>query len=238
MKTHPTKPLASSRFRGDPGRTRQRITTLLVGALALLTLSGCAGLHPGTAATVGDESIRRSEVDDVTRISCDLGGGSQPRAAVMRDIVNAMVTTRIDTQYAESVGATYDRAQLQGRVQQLKDSLSTLSDEDRDTYVQVVRDFLRSQLMLADIGAKSLKKQGTASPGVDESVNEGSRLSAAWAKKHLDVEIDPRYNPGTSGKAGGGDGSISRPVSPYAKSAAGTAKPDFVSALPAELRCG
>ena len=28
------------------------------------------------------------------------------------------------------------------------------------------------------------------------------------------------------------------PVSPYAKSASGTAKPDFVTALPAELRCG
>ncbi len=214
------------------------LRALLVGALALLTLSACAGLHPGVAATVGDQTIPTSQVDDVTRISCDLGGNAQPRSAVMRDIVNALVTTRVDTQYAESVGASYDKAQLQQRVQQLEDSLTKLSDTDRDTYVQVVSDFLRSQLMLADVGAKSLKQQGTASPGVDESVNEGSRLSAAWAKKNIDVEIDPRYSPGTSGKAGGGDGSISRPVSPYAKSAAGTAKPDFVSALPTELRCG
>ena len=226
MKSHPTKAI-------------RRITSLLAGALALLTLSGCAGLHPDTAATVGDESIPSSEVDDVTRISCDLGGSApQARSAVMRDIVNAMVTTRVDTQYAESVGGTYDKNQLQQRVQQLEDSLTKLSDTDRDTYVQVVSDFLRSQLMLADVGAKSLKKKGTANPAVDESVNEGSKLSAAWAKKNIDVEIDPRYNPGTSGKAGGGDGSISRPVSPYAKSAAGTAKPDFVSALPTELRCG
>jgi peptidyl-prolyl cis-trans isomerase SurA len=218
---------------------KHSLTSLLVGALALLTLSACAGLHPGVAATVGDETIATSEVDDVTRISCDLGGSApQPRSAVMRDIVNALVTTRVDTQYAESVGATYDKSQLQQRVQQLEDSLTKLSDADRDTYVQVVSDFLRSQLMLADVGAKSLKKKGAANPAVDESVNEGSKLSAAWAKKNLDVEIDPRYNPGTSGKAGGGDGSISRPVSPYAKSAAGTAKPDFVSALPAELRCG
>jgi peptidyl-prolyl cis-trans isomerase SurA len=214
------------------------LRALLVGALALLTLSACAGLHPGVAATVGDQTIPTSQVDDVTRISCDLGGNAQPRSAVMRDIVNALVTTRVDTQYAESVGASYDKAQLQQRVQQLEDSLTKLSDTDRDTYVQVVSDFLRSQLMLADVGAKSLKKKGTANPAVDESVNEGSKLSAAWAKKNIDVEIDPRYNPGTSGKAGGGDGSISRPVSPYAKSAAGTAKPDFVSALPTELRCG
>ena len=218
---------------------KNSLTSLLVGALALLTLSACAGLHPGVAATVGDETIPTSEVDDVTRISCDLGGSApQPRSAVMRDIVNALVTTRVDTQYAESVGATYDKSQLQQRVQQLEDSLTKLSDADRDTYVQVVSDFLRSQLMLADVGAKSLQKKGTAKPAVDESVNEGSKLSAAWAKKNIDVEIDPRYNPGTSGKAGGGDGSISRPVSPYAKSASGTAKPDFVTALPAELRCG
>ena len=226
MKSHPTKAI-------------RRITSLLVGALALLTLSGCAGLHPDTAATVGDESIPSSEVDDVTRISCDLGGSApQARSAVMRDIVNAMVTTRVDTQYAESVGGTYDKNQLQQRVQQLEDSLTKLSDTDRDTYVQVVSDFLRSQLLLADVGAKSLKKKGTANPAVDESVNEGSKLSAAWAKKNIDVEIDPRYNPGTSGKAGGGDGSISRPVSPYAKSASGDAQQDFVAALPTELRCG
>ncbi len=219
---------------------RHRITSLLVGGLALLVLSGCAGLHPGVAATVGEESIRRSQVDDVTRISCDLGvgQGAQPRSAVSRDIVNAMVTTRVDTQYAESVGASYDKAQLQTRVQQLKDSLTKLPEEDRDLYVQVVSDYLRSQLMLADVGARALKDKGTAKPGGDEAVNEGSKLSAAWAKKHLDVQIDPRYNPGTSGKAGGGDGSISRPVSPYAKSSAGAAKPAFVSALPAELRCG
>ena len=47
----------------------------------------------------------------------------------MRDIVNAMVTTRVDTQYAESVGATYDKSQLQQRVQQLEDSLTKLSDD-------------------------------------------------------------------------------------------------------------
>ena len=138
------------------------LRALLVGALALLTLSACAGLHPGVAATVGDQTIPTSQVDDVTRISCDLGGNAQPRSAVMRDIVNALVTTRVDTQYAESVGASYDKAQLQQRVQQLEDSLTKLSDTDRDTYVQVVSDFLRSQLMLADVGAKSLKKKGTA----------------------------------------------------------------------------
>ena len=219
---------------------RHRITSLLVGGLALLTLSGCAGLHPGAAATIGDESIRRSQVDDVTRISCDLGVGqtAQPRSAVSRDIVNAMVTTRVDTQYAESVDASYDKAQLQSRVQQLKDSLTKLSTEDRDLYVQVVSDYLRSQLMLTDAGTKALQKKGTAKPSADEALNEGAKLAGAWAKKHLDVQIDPRYNPGTSGQAGGGDGSISRPVSPYAKSASGAAKPDFVTALPSELRCG
>jgi len=71
VKSHPTKAI-------------RRITSLLAGALALLTLSGCAGLHPDTAATVGDESIPSSEVDDVTRISCDLGGSApQARSAVM-----------------------------------------------------------------------------------------------------------------------------------------------------------
>ncbi len=217
-----------------------RITSLLVGGLALLVLSGCAGLQPGAAATIGDETIPRSEVDDVTRISCDLGvgQGAQPRSAVSRDIVNAIVTTRTDTLYAESVGASYDKAQLQTRVQQLKDSLTKLSDSDRDLYVQVVGDYLRSQLMITDVGTKALKDKGTAKPGNDEALNEGSKLSAAWGKKHLDVQIDPRYNPGTSGKAGGGDGSVSRPVSPYARAAAGAAKPTFVSALPADLRCG
>ena len=97
---------------------------------------------------------------------------------------------------------------------------------------------MKGALLLADVGSQALKAKGTANPGIDESVNEGSKLAAAWAKKHLDVEIDPRYNPGTSGQAGGGDGSVSRPVSSYATSAAGNPGAKFVAALPSGMRCG
>ena len=89
---------------------------------------------------------------------------------------------------------------------------------DRDIYVQVVSDFLRSQLLLAEVGAQEPQAEGHREARRRRVRQRGQQARrAAWAKKNIDVEIDPRYDPGTSGKAGGGDGSISRPVSPYAK---------------------
>lgn len=219
-----------------------RITSLLVGGLALLTLSGCAGLHPGAAAQVGDVRITRSHVDDITRIRCALtktqGGAAQPRGTVQQGTLNVLVESARDNLYGQAVHASYDEATLRTQTQQFADSLKNLSASDKAAIVAEYRSSVKGALLLADVGAKSLKAKGTAKPGIDVSVNEGSRLAAAWAKKHLDVEIDPRFNPGRSGQAGGGDGSVSRPVSAYAKAAAGTPGAAFVTALPSGMRCG
>ena len=106
---------------------RNRITSLLVGGLALLTLSGCAGLHPGVAAQVGDVKITRSHVDDITRIRCELtasqASGSQARGSVQQGTLNVLVESARDNLYGQAVHATYDEATLRQQVQQFSDSL-------------------------------------------------------------------------------------------------------------------
>lgn len=219
---------------------KTRIAALLAGGVALLTLSGC-GLHPGVAAQVGDQSISRDQVNAISRIQCDLAAGqqsgSQPRAKMVQASVNILIESAIDNQYGTSVGATYDRATLQAQITQFKTGIAKLSQKDQDAILKAFTDYARGRLIITGVGEQKLKEQGTAKPGTDESVNEGSRLAGTWSKK-LDIEIDPRYNPGKSRQAGGGDGSISRPVSAYATSAAGTAKQAFVASLPTDLRCG
>ena len=48
--------------------TRTRLAGLVL--LALATLSGCGGLHPGVAAEVGDQSITDAEVDQLAQEVC------------------------------------------------------------------------------------------------------------------------------------------------------------------------
>ena len=48
--------------------TRTRLAGLVL--LALATLSGCGGLHPGIAAEVGDQSITDAEVDQLAQDVC------------------------------------------------------------------------------------------------------------------------------------------------------------------------
>ncbi|MGI9156775.1 MAG: hypothetical protein ACR2FG_09085 [Marmoricola sp.] len=222
-------------------RTRRHA---FVGGVALLALTGCSNLHPGDAATVGSTSISRDQVNTLARIQCDLAENqsqdpskSQPRAALVQGTVNVLVQTAIDNMYGKSVGASFDNSVLQGQIQQFKSGVSGVPRTDQDTLVQAFTDYTRGQLLLADVGAKKLQEQGQQNPDTNAAITEGNKLAESWAKR-LHVTIDPRYNPGRSDQAGGGDGSISRVASSYAKSAAGTPTPTFVAGLPAALRCG
>jgi hypothetical protein len=207
----------------------------------MLTLSGCGGLHAGVAAQVGDTSIGRDQVDTVSRIQCDLAKGQQqgvqPRAKMVQATVNILVETAIDNKYGASVGATYDRSTLQAQIQQFKAGVAKLPQKDQDAIIDAFTSYARGRLIIQSVGQEQLRKHGQANPSADEAINEGSRLAGQWAKK-LDIVIDPRYNPGKSSQAGGGDGSISRSVSKFAKAAAGASSSTFVSSLPTGLRCG
>jgi hypothetical protein len=224
-----------------PSHHKRGLAAMLAAGLALLTLSGCGDLHPGVAAQVGDTAITRNQVDAVSRIQCDLAtdqkAAAQPRAKMVQATVNILIESAIDNQYGRSVGASYDRSALQTQIQQFKTGIAKLPQKDQDEILKAFTDYARGRLIIANVGAQKLQEQGTSKPGTDESINEGSRLAGTWAKT-IDISIDPRYNPGKSNQAGGGDGSISRPVSSYAKSAAGTAKQAFTATLPTDLRCG
>ncbi|MDQ6642753.1 MAG: hypothetical protein M3Y66_09700 [Actinomycetota bacterium] len=224
-------------------RHRKRgLASLLAGGVALLTLTGCGMAHPGVAVQIGNTSISRDEVNTITRIQCDLvkrqqGGTAQARTKMAQATVNILIESAVDNLYGASVGATYDGSVLRAAVQQFRTNVATLAPKDQDAIVKAFTDYQRGQLMLKTVGEQKLMQQGQKSPAVTQAVNEGHMLATAWATK-LDIQIDPRYSPGRSNQAGGGDGSISRSVSAYAKSAAGATSPSFVAALPSGLRCG
>jgi hypothetical protein len=223
-------------------RHGNRRLAVLVGGVALLTLTGCADVHPGVAAKVGGTSISRDTVDTVSRIQCDLAkgqqqGAAQGRAKMVQATVNILVESAIDNKYGRSVGATYDTNALRAQVQQFKAGVAKLPKKDQDAIVAAFTDYARGRMLIASIGKQKLEQQGQKNPSADEAVNEGSQLAGRWSKR-LDIQIDPRYNPGTSHQAGGGDGSISRSVSTYSKSSAAASAPSFVASLPTGLRCG
>lgn len=226
-------------------RTRhshRALAAVIAAGVALLALTGCGEVHPGAAAKVGDTTISRDQVDTISRIQCDLAkdqqqSAPQPRAKMVQATLNILVETAIDNMYGQSVGASYDRSALQAQVSQFKTGVAKLPKDDQDAIIAAFTGYARGRLVLESVGRQRLVAQGQPKPGVDETINEGSRLVGAWSKK-LDIQIDPRYNPGTSNQAGGGDGSISRSVSTYAKASARGTSAGFIGSLPTGLLCG
>ena len=163
---------------------------------------GCAGLHdPGAAATVGDEPIPSSEVDDVTADQLRRSGGSAPAAPARRSCATSStrsVTTRVDTQYAESVrrDVRQEPARSSG-VQQLEDSL-TEALRQRPRHLRAGGQRLRCarQLMLTDVGAKSSEAEGHREARCRRVASTRAASSrAAWAEEEHRRRDRPALQP-------------------------------------------
>ncbi len=229
---------------------RRRATWTAVAAGALLLLTGCADVHPGVAAKVGDDTITMATVDQAADDLCtglrpQLGTGQTPASVTMgrlrSNIVQTMVTRQVAEQVAAdldvSTGPSYDDA-----VNSAKTSVANLPAEVRQTLI----DLQTAGPYVTDVLTAAAKKQlaaaGNTSP-TDEQVNlQATGLLAGYMKK-ADISIDPRF--GLDADLGTTDTTVSFAASSVAKTAAkavsSEATQDDVDAalalVPMSLRC-
>ncbi len=216
------------------------IRAALAGA-ALLLMTGCA-VHPGAAAVVGDHRIATSEVENFATGFCQFtaqpGRAAIPMSQLLDQSVNQLVLTQLQTSFAESQKVDFDHAALQSAMATVRDRLGGVAPEQRELFLAQVKQIVTGELTQRAIGEKSLVAQGVKNPGADRAASEGAKLLEDWRlKSGIKVYVDPRYNPGQSGQAGGGDGSISRRVSKFAKSSVGGQDATFATSLPANQVC-
>jgi hypothetical protein len=228
-------------------RTRTGLAALAL--LALGTLSGCGGLHPGIAAEAGGQSITDTDVDKLAQDVCTtlqsnkrLIGTGYARSTLLQSVVQSFVMRAMADQMAEQYDVTssenYDSV-----VEQTKLQFGTLDPALR---ARIMDTWTASQYfldILGSIGRKELEAAGTDVPdtteGDQQALQKGISLAQDWEAAN-GVQINPRF-PDISLA----DDSFTRTddqtaysVSDLAKQAA-AAPPDadWIQSLPPSQRC-
>lgn len=220
----------------------RRVKLAAAAAGAAAVLAGC-GVHPGTAAVVGSESIPHDRVDDIATAVCraNVAGaeaaGQQaaplPSRGARELAVEILIDTKLAHQLGEREGVEADQRAVSQAVAQNEAGLELLEGEQREALRTALRDYAESQFLLIEIGRRSLGGQVSD----NEAVAEGRRILAEYAQT-VDVEVDPRYGRFDDGVFKPGGTSLSVAASDRAKEAAnqqpGSA---FVDDLPASQLC-
>lgn len=219
-------------------------TRLAAGALALVAtsvLAGCGdGVSPGVAATVGDESISVTQVDDLATVICATqggAGGGSPTAGIRTLALNVLLGIEI----GEGVGdpEAVDREVVAQSVSSAAQARAAVPEDLRPLFDQVVEDSTRAQVALDTAARESLQAQGQDATDQNAVDQESARLQLEYLESQ-DVEVAPRFGTLQEGQLVAGDGSLSVAVSENATAVqpSGTDDPMAAGAdVPASQRC-
>lgn len=212
---------------------------------ALLLLTGCDQLPPGTASVVNGTSITEDEVADVADAQCvaadqaaQAGGATATAMSrVHQQSLFLLIDAELSKQYAEAEGLQPSEGLANAFFSEFESSLSQLPEKPRTVLEDLFKDWADSRAVLVQAGAEASGQQ-PSQDNVEQLLNAGLQERAAWAQS-ADIETDPRYAPGEDGLPGGGESSVSQPGSDFAKDAgAEEADPEWVRGLPASQKCG
>lgn len=227
-------------------RNRARAGAVPVAALALLLLTGCSELTPGTAAVVNGTKITNKAVDDLADAQC-VAANRAPKSAqatsmaisrVKQQSLGLLMDTELSLQYAKDQGITPEQSLSQALFSQFEPGIAPLPGKTRTVLTDVFQSWAKGRAILIEEGSKSTG-QAPSQSNLDQLVNAGLQDRDRWLKNHTKITTDPRYSPTKQGIPGGGDGSVSRASSQFAKDA-GAAQPNqkWVSGLPPSQKCG
>ncbi len=227
-------------------RGRRTGRAAAAAALSLLVLSGCGGLPPGTAAKVNDTRITDDQVTDLADAQCRLQddlvkGGNAPVVAVSQvrqQALSLLIDTQLSQQFGKSEGIRPDALLVRGFLGQVEPFFENLPQQVRDELTDVFTDWAGGRAVLVQAGSEATGEKISLEK-TEQLLNAGLAEREKWLNKEADIETDPRYSPNEQGFPGGGDGSVSRPSSDFAKAAdADQPNPDWVSGLPENQKCG
>lgn len=224
---------------------RGSVLASLVGVAALV-MSACSA-HPGSAAVVGSTSISASRLDNVASALCAAQAGAgqtgQPSQALAsraarQGALDVLINSELSRQYGSSQGVQPDQKQVSSALAANAKSIAGLPAERRADFKQTLREYAEGQLMLIDVGRRELSKSGQQNVTEQQAVSEGTKLRNAWAAKHVDVSVDPRYGEYSKNALLPTSGSLSVAASASAQDGS---SPDpsagWVASLPASQKC-
>jgi hypothetical protein len=218
-----------------------------LAAAAVVVLTGCGALHPGSAAVVGPTTITHDRVDALAAALCSANikgaeaSGQQAPELPTRGSREAALQVLVDSRLSQLFGREKDvepnRRIVSQAMAQNRQAVELLPESQRDAFRQALEEYATGQSILVEAGRASLAAQGRTDVPDDQAFAEGERLRGEYLKS-VEVEVDPRYGSFEKGTLRPGGTSLSVPASDSARAAA-AAQPaaGFVSALPASQRC-
>ncbi|MET0998550.1 MAG: hypothetical protein ABWX73_07550 [Marmoricola sp.] len=218
---------------------------LPAAAVALVVLSGCGEITPGTASVVNGTRITNDQVNDLAKAQCvaaDLAAesGQSTSMAISRvkqQSLGLLLDTELSKQYAEDEGLEPQKSMSDGFYSQLEPGITPLPGKTRTEIEKVFGDWAVGRAILVEAGSKSTGEEPTFT-NIEKLMNAGLQARDGWLKT-ADITTDPRYAPTEQGFPGGGDSSVSQAGSAFAKGAtAAEPDPNWVSGLPANQKCG
>lgn len=227
--------------RRSVGRSRLRLGAGL--ALAVVLLTGCAGLQPGVAIVVGDEQISVNEVDDLASSICNLEEanptqgqdsgtqvvGSQVRNSAMQALALRSIADQLAAEYGIEAGSDYQSAADQVRLQ-----YGGVDSDLVDAAMPAYTSGAYFVSILRQIGAQ----ESGADQDSDEALAAGIKVAQQWEDDN-EIETNPSFDSFSIG-----DSSIESERSDLARAAGDTAKQAatadaaYIATLPSTQRCG
>jgi len=217
--------------------SRRRVAVLAAGAALLL--SSCSTNAPGVAADVNGQRITDKQVDDFAQVLCSLssqgGSSDQPSSTARFSSLQILLGNELAAGMTDL--SSVPETSVSQAMQQLETSRDSLPESLKGTFDTVAREYAQAQTAVIDLGRKSLEAQGKKNVSDQDAFTEGERLRTQYASK-ADVQIDPRFGTMENGQLKAGDGSLSVPVSDFAREAtAAQPSSSLVSQLPASQKC-
>jgi hypothetical protein len=240
----------------QPGRSVARSVSRSVGlaglAAAGLVLSGCGasmGIHPGSAAVIGDESISMSKIDTTTTRYCQ---AYEPQITqqsqrvpmrYLRQFVAANLSQRLLGQQLAQAYDVEPTAQYDQQVTKVEQQFASASSKLRKAVVDVEAGGAYLSTVQVAIGQKLLAESGNSNPTAKEALQRGQVATEDWLKDHS-ISIDPVFGiAADGGQFKAAPDQTSYPLSALASqgaAAAGASQPDpaYTAALSPSQVCG
>lgn len=222
----------------NPGHLR--LGGLAVAAVLLLT--GCAGLRPGTAVQVGDEQITTDEIDDVATQFCaaleePLNQQAQtiPHSYFRGGIAGVLALREVAEQVAADYGVEADSEEYRQQIADLRSQAGSLPEAQQQAVIAVESGPFYVQAIRAAVGEEVLDGEGEKS----EFETAGQEAMQRWIDEN-GVEFDPALNTTIrDGQVATADGSLSFATSEGAKAGLEEQPNSALAAtLPESQRCG
>jgi hypothetical protein len=218
--------------------TRRTTKLAVASVLAAVSLTGCAGLRPGVAAEVGNDTITTRELDDFAATFCTYNANSgQPLSSAEARTTSLTVLIRSDL--AEALGEKYeadiDHKSVEDGVQGVAKTLKGVDADERDAFLAEVRRAIEGSQLVQQVVLSDMQSRGEQ-PTQETVVAASNKLIAKLAETE-GVEIDPRFGTLKDVVVTAGSGSLSVPTEAKAKADAGAESGEDTS-LPGAKTCG